>query len=242
LAAICGFHPTFDENFRFLGVGVAVKAHNWVSRAWRKDSVRVADSPGTGRELQVLKSLIAELEAHDPAETSHSELVSLYAARTATQLGWSLDRIERMLLAGTVHDVGKATLPASILHKPGPLTEAEWELVRGHPEAGARMVSEAGFRDVAVWVMLHHERVDGTGYPHGLAGDEIPIEARILAVADAYEAMTADRVYRRSIGHEAACRELRRCAGTQFDPEVVQAFLTGSADELPTLRPNTDQR
>jgi HD-GYP domain-containing protein (c-di-GMP phosphodiesterase class II) len=204
--------------------------------------VRVADSPGKGRELQVLKRLIAELEAHDPAETSHSELVSLYAARTATLLGWSLDRIERMLLAGTVHDVGKATLPDSILHKPGPLTEAEWELVRGHPEAGAWMVSEAGFRDVAVWVMLHHERVDGTGYPHGLAGDEIPIEARILAVADAYEAMTADRVYRRSIGHEAACRELRRCAGTQFDPDVVEAFLAGAADELPTLRPITGAR
>ena len=102
-----------------------------------------------------------------------------------------------------------------------------------------RMVSEAGFRDVAVWVMLHHERVDGTGYPHGLAGDEIPIEARILAVADAYEAMTADRVYRRSIGHEAACRELRRCAGTQFDADVVVAFLAGSVEELPTLRPST---
>jgi HD-GYP domain-containing protein (c-di-GMP phosphodiesterase class II) len=189
----------------------------------------------------VLKSLIAELEAHDPAETSHSELVSLYAARTAAHLGWPLDRIERMLLAGTVHDVGKATLPASILHKPGPLTEDEWELVRPHPEAGAWMVSSAGFRDIAVWVMLHHERVDGTGYPHGLTGDEIPIEARILAVADAYEAMTADRVYRRSIGHEAACRELRRCAGTQFDADVVEAFLAGSA-ELPTLRPITGRR
>jgi HD-GYP domain-containing protein (c-di-GMP phosphodiesterase class II) len=190
----------------------------------------------------VLKGLIDELEAHDPAETSHSELVSLYAARTAARLGWSLERIDRMLLAGTVHDVGKATLPASILHKPGPLTAEEWELVRGHPEAGAWMVSEAGFRDVAVWVMLHHERVDGLGYPHGLADDGIPIEARILSVADAYEAMTADRVYRRSIGHRAACVELRRCAGTQFDADVVEAFLAGSVDELPTLRPITGSR
>lgn len=201
--------------------------------------MRAAGTPGTGHELEALKALIEELEAHDPAETSHSELVSLYAARTAARLGWGLDRIERMLLAGTVHDVGKATLPHSILHKPGPLSADEWDLVRGHPEAGAWMVSAAGFRDVAVWVMLHHERVDGQGYPHGLAGDEIPIEARILAVADAYEAMTADRVYRRSIGHQAACVELRRCAGSQFDPDVVEAFLAGSVDELPTLRPIT---
>ncbi|MDQ6916144.1 MAG: HD-GYP domain-containing protein [Actinomycetota bacterium] len=191
-----------------------------------------ADPGGNGRELSALKQLIEEQEARDPALTSHSELVSLYAARTAAELGLPLERIERVMLAGTVHDLGKVTLPDSILFKPGSLDEHEWTIVRRHPEAGAWILSDAGFREVAVWVMLHHERMDGGGYPFGLAGSEIPLEARILAVADAYEAMTADRVYRASLGHDVACAELRRCTGTQFDPGVVEAFLAGAPGEL----------
>jgi HD-GYP domain-containing protein (c-di-GMP phosphodiesterase class II) len=97
--------------------------------------------------------------------------------------------------------------------------------MRKHPEIGASMIEGAAQDDLADWVRYHHERPDGTGYPRGLAGDEIPLESRIVAVADAYEAMTHDRVYRPAIGHEAACRELREGAGTQFDPEVVDAFL-----------------
>ena len=190
---------------------------------------------GDGRDLETLRRLVEGLDARDPALTSHSELVSIYAARIATRLGHFLERIERILLAGTVHDLGKVILPDSILFKPGPLTPDEWDAVRRHPEAGAAMLAEAGFEDVAVWVRHHHERVDGGGYPHGLAGDDIPLESRILGVADAYEAMTTDRVYRARLGHDAACAELRRCAGSQFDPAVVDAFLGAAPDELREL-------
>jgi HD-GYP domain-containing protein (c-di-GMP phosphodiesterase class II) len=97
--------------------------------------------------------------------------------------------------------------------------------MRRHPELGARILDHANLRDISAWVLAHHERIDGRGYPHGLAGDVIPLEARILAVADAYEAMTADRAYRAALGHDAAQQELRDGSGTQFDPEVVEAFL-----------------
>jgi HD-GYP domain-containing protein (c-di-GMP phosphodiesterase class II) len=178
------------------------------------------------RELTALRQLVKQLDAHDPALVSHSELVARYAARTANALGLPMARIERMMLAGTLHDVGKITLPGSILYKPGPLSEGEWELVRQHPETGAWIVSGAGFQEIARWILSHHEHFDGCGYPFGLTGDAIPMEARILAVADAYEAMTTDRIYRPSLGVDAAQAELRRCAGTQFDPDVVEAFLS----------------
>ena len=188
------------------------------------------------RQLQALRGLVAELEARDPEARSHSELVSLYGAAIATKLSWSDDRIDSILLAGVMHDVGKAILPHHILFKPGPLTAEEWHEVKRHPEAGAWMVSEAGCRDIAVWVLFHHEHFDGGGYPFGLAGDEIPVESRVLAVADAYEAMTADRVYRPRLSHEAACEELRRCAGGQFDPAVVEQFLDTAPMTSPAIR------
>ena len=115
-----------------------------------------------------------------------------------------------------------------MLKKPGALTDEEWAEMRRHPELGARILDHANLRDISAWVLAHHERIDGRGYPHGLAGDAIPLEARILAVADAYEAMTADRAYRAALGHDAAQQELRDGSGTQFDPAVVEAFLRGA--------------
>jgi HD-GYP domain-containing protein (c-di-GMP phosphodiesterase class II) len=128
-------------------------------------------------------------------------------------------------VAGVLHDIGKLGIADAILQKPGKLTEAEWAEIRRHPELGARILDHANLRDVATWVRGHHERVDGAGYPDGLAGDRIPLESRILAVADTYEAMTADRPYRGAMDPAAARAELERCAGTQFDRDVVAAFL-----------------
>jgi len=128
-----------------------------------------------------------------------------------------------------LHDVGKLGVADAVLQKPGPLTDEEWADMRRHPELGARILDHANLRDISGWVLAHHERVDGGGYPHGLAGDAIPLEARILAVADAYEAMTADRPYRTALGHDAAREELMAGAGTQFDPAVVDAFLAALA-------------
>ena len=127
---------------------------------------------------------------------------------------------------GILHDIGKIGVPDSILGKPGKLTDDEMDQMRRHPEMGARILASDELDDVRGWILTHHERPDGSGYPKGLTSEEIPLEAAILAVGDAYEAMTSDRVYRRSIGHKAARSELRRGAGTQFDESVVDALLS----------------
>jgi diguanylate cyclase (GGDEF)-like protein len=155
----------------------------------------------------------------------HSETVGRYAEMTARELGLPEGRVARVRLAGMVHDIGKVGVPEAILQKPGALSEAELAIVKRHPELGAQILEHPCLEDVRGWVGAHHERPDGRGYPLGLRGDEIPLEARIVAVADAYEAMTSDRAYRDSIGHAAARAELRRCAGSQFDAAVVEAFL-----------------
>jgi HD-GYP domain-containing protein (c-di-GMP phosphodiesterase class II) len=146
------------------------------------------------------------------------------AERLARELALPEETLERIRLAALVRDVGKQLLPPEILDKRGPLTGPEWEEVRRHPEVGAGLLGGTAFADVRGWVVHHHERWDGRGYPHGLAGEDIPREARVLAVVDAYEAMTSDRPYRSAMSHEAACDELVRCAGQQFDPAVVGAF------------------
>jgi HD-GYP domain-containing protein (c-di-GMP phosphodiesterase class II) len=129
-----------------------------------------------------------------------------------------------MRLAGLLHDVGKIGVPDAILNKPAALTDDEFAVMRQHAVLGYEIVESAGLPEQAGWVRHHHERIDGTGYPDGLSGDEIPLESRIILVADSFEAMTSDRPYRRAPGREFALEELRRNAGTQFDPDVVDAL------------------
>jgi HD-GYP domain-containing protein (c-di-GMP phosphodiesterase class II) len=138
-----------------------------------------------------------------------------------------------------LHDLGKLGIADAILHKPGALDDLEWKEIRRHPEIGARILEHAGLSDIAGWVRAHHERIDGRGYPTGIAGEDIPIEARILAVADAYEAMVADRPYRAGMPASEAREELTRCAGTQFDQAVVDAFLGAldSSEDEPAAEP-----
>jgi len=150
------------------------------------------------------------------------------AELTALELGMSEPQIASVRLAALVCDVGRDQIPAQILNKRGPLTDSEWAEVRRQPELGAALLSDATFDDIREWILCHRERTDGTGYPRGLAGDEIPLEARILAVTEAYVAMTSDRPHRCARDHDDACRELRRCAGSQFDPAVVEAFLAAA--------------
>jgi diguanylate cyclase (GGDEF)-like protein len=169
-----------------------------------------------------LASLLTLAESLDTHE--HAATVGRYAREIGRQLGYPEEGLENLMLAGILHDVGKVGIPSSIVMKPGPLSPREWEEMRKHPEIGASML-EAVNPEIAEWVHDHHERPDGRGYPRGLDGDEVPIEARILSVADAYEAMTHDRVYRPGIGRGAARRELEQGAGSQFDEEVVAAFL-----------------
>ena len=169
--------------------------------------------------------LAETLDMRDAGTARHSQFVGRYARSIATEMGMPPDEIERMHLAGVLHDIGKIGIPDSILKKPGALDEDEWAEMRKHPELGARILAGANLADIAGWVLAHHERPDGQGYPLGLSGDSIPIQARILAVVDAYEAMTNDRVYRPAMPESDARAELVRFAGTQFDPEIVETFI-----------------
>ena len=175
--------------------------------------------------LAAVLVLAETLDMRDSGTARHSQLVGRYARSLAIEMGMSSEEVERMELAGVLHDIGKIGIPDSILKKPSALEPHEWAEMRKHPELGARILQGAHFDDIATWVLAHHERPDGQGYPLGLSTDRIPLQARILAVADAYEAMTNDRVYRPAMPESEARAELKRYAGTQFDPEVVDVFV-----------------
>jgi putative nucleotidyltransferase with HDIG domain len=195
------------------------------------------------RQEQAIERVVAmahEIDRRECGTALHSQVVARYAELTARELGLPEHVVEDVRLAGLLHDVGKSGVANAIVSKPAALSEQEWMAMRYHPELGAALLNEAGLDDVREWILCHHERPDGQGYPRGLIGDEIPLESRILAVADAYEAMTNDRVYRRSIGRWRARDELRRNAGTQFDEAVVEAFLRALERDWPA-RAATDE-
>src|SRR3954451_21702581 len=182
--------------------------------------------PVAGNEhLSAVLVLAETLDLRDSGTARHSQTVGRLAAMIAAALGFDDARVERVRLAGILHDIGKIGIPDWILHKPGKLDEAEWAEVKKHPEMGARIAASAKLDDISEWILYHHERIDGSGYPARLPGDKIPIEAKILAVADAYEAMTAERVYKRAMPAAAAERELHGQSGAQFDADVVAALL-----------------
>jgi len=155
-------------------------------------------------------------------------LLDHLAELTARELELDEARVARLHFAALMCGAGRDRLDPQVLAKPGPLSESEWTEVHREPELAAELLTDPAFEDIRSWVLCHRERPDGHGYPAGLSGDEIPLEARILGVCEAYAAMIAERPYRRARDHQAACRELRRCAGSQFDADVVGAFLRGS--------------
>src|SRR6185503_3208679 len=149
----------------------------------------------------------------------------------AREFGLPEQTVEQVRLAGLLHDVGNIAVSNMLLSKPGPLSDAEWNEVRRHSEIGARILANARLGVIGQWVLAHHERVDGSGFPSGLSNNSIPLEARILAVADAFEAMTSERAHRPALSREDALVELRRNAGTQFDPGVVEVFVRALAKQ-----------
>ena len=176
----------------------------------------------------LLATFSAALEARDPYLVGHSSRVTTFAESLALMLGWRGERIDALRLGGSLHDVGKIAVNASVLRKAGPLTDTEFEQIQRHPAAGAQLIQGvADFSPALPYVLHHHERWDGGGYPHGLAGEEIPVEARLLGVADAFDAMTSARPYRPALTVDAALGELHRCAGTQFDPDLAARFVVG---------------
>jgi len=189
-------------------------------------SVRAAGQNLEAAYLEFVGSLANALDARDPYTAGHSSRVSQLSCATATALGLSQDDVERIRIGALLHDVGKIGVADSVLQKPGRLTDKEFALVKQHPVIGRRILEGVqGFAPYLPAVELHHENWNGTGYPKGQLGEETPIEARIIHVADAYDAMTTDRSYRRGLTHEKAISELIRFAGIQFDPHVVEVFV-----------------
>jgi len=175
-----------------------------------------------------VEMLVATVEAKDIYTYGHSARVSKLARRVAEQLGLPEADQEKIKIAGLLHDIGKIGIPESILSKPGKLTDDEWAYIRSHPQIGESIIRQMGSErvaDLCPLVRHHHERLDGSGYPDGLKGDAIPLGARILAVADAYDAMTSTRPYRAPFTPEAAFAELRRDAGPRLDPAAVEALV-----------------
>jgi HD-GYP domain-containing protein (c-di-GMP phosphodiesterase class II) len=174
--------------------------------------------------VPLLDTLTRALDAQDPDAARHASRVSALAVVLARRLGWR--DFEALRLGGAVHDLGKLAVPQRVLMKRTVLTPAELARIREHPSAGARLLAPiTRVRPALPYVLFHHERWDGDGYPTGRCGAEIPLGARVLAVVDAFDAMTSDRPYRRALPIEAAVEEVARCAGGQFDPVVARAFV-----------------
>ena len=173
-----------------------------------------------------IRALAAALDAKDPHTLGHAERVAKYAVAIGRRLNLSEDQVELLEYVGVLHDIGKIGIGDAILNKPGIFTCEEYEEMKKHPVIGAEIIASIQLLGkAAAWVRYHHERYDGTGFPEGLKGTEIPFGARIMAVADAFDAMTSDRPYKKALSLQDSRRELVTCSGRQFDPQVVQAIL-----------------
>ena len=183
--------------------------------------------------MGVLHALTATIDAKDPYTCGHSNRVAIISKRLAESMGLPAQRVQQIYLAGLMHDIGKIGVPESVLCNPGRLTPQEYEAVKKHPALGAKILG--GIRqldDVIAGILYHHERLDGRGYPQGLHGDEVPLDARIIGLADCFDAMSSDRTYRKALPLEAVVNEVRKCAGTQFAPEVVAHLLDWDLENL----------
>ncbi len=202
------------------------------NRACLSSDVMKPETPLIGAELEarpkalsIIYALAATVDAKDSYTYGHSRKVSEYAVAIAEALKLPQDRITTIRAAGLLHDIGKIGIPDSILKKRAPLTDEEWKPIKAHPELGVEILRHViDLVNCLPAILHHHEHLDGSGYPAGLSGDSIPLEARILAIADAYDAMTSPRPYRERLSSDEAINELRRCVGTQFDPGLVEAF------------------
>ena len=175
---------------------------------------------------KTIKSIASALDAKDPYTHGHSMRVTLYSIILAKELNVEQELLEQIETAGLLHDIGKIAIPQSILCKPGKLTDDEFMIMKSHPENSEKLIASIKkLHDVSFGIKHHHERWDGRGYPDKLAGEDIPYSARIIALADTYDAMTSTRSYRVALPHEVAIEEIRKCAGSQFDPQLAQKFI-----------------
>ena len=232
---------------------IQVGAFDFVRKPWDIDEVRLAVNRALMRraDLKFRRSYQAELERRvqaavvdlkraydgtvvgfaallegkDTTTADHCERVRALCVRLAAEMNLGTDRVRDLELGAMLHDIGKFKIPDAILNKPGPLTPEEWDVMRRHPDFGGEIVSKIDFlRGAADVVQNHHEKFDGSGYPRGLRGEDIPLAARIFMVVDAYDTITSKRAYKAPQAPEHAMAEIRRCAGTHFDPAIVDAF------------------
>jgi HD-GYP domain-containing protein (c-di-GMP phosphodiesterase class II) len=221
-----------DELLRLVDTALYRAKENGKNRAdiYRPDVIELADlrrlvsAKDRAARLRAAASLASAVDARDVYAGNHSERVAELAVRLAARIGLSREELELTRLAGSLHDLGKLVLPEKLLRKPEPLTEPEWTVLREHSSLGSRMLESLGIDSVAEWVLHHHERWDGKGYPDGLAGTDIPLGARIIFVADSFDAITSDGLYGKACTVDDALTEVVLCAGTQFDPAVVEAL------------------
>jgi HD-GYP domain-containing protein (c-di-GMP phosphodiesterase class II) len=185
------------------------------------------DQDAAAECLCTIYTLLAAVDAKDHLTYGHAKNVGSYAVDIAEALGYSQEGVQRIRVASLLHDIGKIGIADWLLQKSEALTPDEWELIYTHPDLGVSIIKRVdSLNDCLAAIQYHHERYDGTGYPVGLKGSNIPLDARILAVADSYDAMVSSRPYRLvPLTHEQALEELKQCAGTQFDPVVVESFL-----------------
>ena len=189
-------------------------------------SLSSAEADAEATYLGAVRALAAALDARDPYTAGHSERVSRFAVAMGEELKLDADSIETLRLGALLHDIGKIGVPDEVLRKPGVLSAAEFEAIKMHPSAGARILRSIPFLAPHIPIVeLHHERPDGLGYPYGLRGDEVPVLARIVHVADAFDAMTSARAYRSGRIPVEAISELRKCIGTDFDGPSVEALI-----------------
>jgi putative nucleotidyltransferase with HDIG domain len=176
--------------------------------------------------LQTLTALANAVEARDIYTRGHTERVCYMALSLCQEMGWNQEKLWEVKMGGILHDIGKIGVPDAILNKAEALTDEEFEIMKQHPVVGARILEDISFLTPAIpYVLYHHERFDGKGYPFGLRNDQIPIQGRLMAVVDTFDAMTSDRPYRKAKSYQMALKEIKDCAGSQFDPHIAELFL-----------------
>lgn len=189
----------------------------------------------------LIRALVSALDARDPYTSGHSERVARYAVLTGRKLGLDAESLENLEWAALLHDVGKIGIRDYILLQEGPLDREKWEIMKSHPEIGARILENVTprslVRGIIEGALCHQEKYDGSGYPQGLKGEEIPLFGRVIAVCDTFDAITTDRPYRKGATFAAALGEIRRCSGSQLDPAVVEAFCAALGEEIAAVQP-----
>jgi len=213
--------------------------HQGLARRVREKTAELTDALRRTADAynSTLSALVAALDAREHETSDHSQRVVRYTLAIAERMGLQGEDLDQIGRGALLHDIGKIGVPDSILLKAGPLTPAEWVEMRKHPSVGHQILQSIGFLNQAAEIVLaHQERWDGGGYPRKLKGVEIPLGARVFAIADTLDAMTSDRPYRKGVSYQEARAEISRCSGTQFDPACVEAFLSITVEELTALR------